>query len=247
MPPAAIEAFARAVAAGVGAIPAPARRAAADPFAAAVVADLKAHRGSSLVVAGETQPPTCTRSPTRSTRRSATPARPSATRRPRRRARRRRPPLSSSSRADMEAGRVATLVDPRRQPRLQRAGRPRVRRGAGEGRAAHPPRRSTTTRPRASATGTWPRRTRSRPGATRAPSDGTVTILQPLIAPLYGGKTAHEVLAAFSAEPERTAHDIVQDDWRGKLPGGRLRGRVAARRSTTASSRHRVPRCGHRR
>ena len=50
-------------------------------------------------------------------------------------------------------------------------------------------------------------------------SDGTVTILQPLIAPLFGGKTAHEVIAAFSEEPERTAHDVVKDFWKGKLPG----------------------------
>jgi anaerobic selenocysteine-containing dehydrogenase len=28
--------------------------------------------------------------------------------------------------------------------------------------------------------------------------DGTVTIMQPLIAPLYGGKSAHELLAALT-------------------------------------------------
>jgi molybdopterin-containing oxidoreductase family iron-sulfur binding subunit len=49
--------------------------------------------------------------------------------------------------------------------------------------------------------------------------DGTVTILQPLIAPLYSGRTPHELLAAFSAEPEKSSHDIVRDHWRGKLPG----------------------------
>jgi molybdopterin-containing oxidoreductase family iron-sulfur binding subunit len=43
--------------------------------------------------------------------------------------------------------------------------------------------------------------------------DGTVTIMQPLIAPLYHGKSAHEVLAAFSKQPDRTAHDIVKDYW----------------------------------
>jgi molybdopterin-containing oxidoreductase family iron-sulfur binding subunit len=48
--------------------------------------------------------------------------------------------------------------------------------------------------------------------------DGTVTILQPLIAPLYSGKTAHEVLAAFSGEPERSAYEIVKDSWRARLP-----------------------------
>src|SRR5262245_29377438 len=54
MSPAQIEQFALAVAAGVGAAP---QGAGADEFAAAVAADLKAHRGSSLVVAGECQPP----------------------------------------------------------------------------------------------------------------------------------------------------------------------------------------------
>src|ERR671929_2216733 len=34
--------------------------------------------------------------------------------------------------------------------------------------------------------------------------DGTVSIVQPLIAPLYNGKSAHELLAAFSNQPERS-------------------------------------------
>ena len=53
--PAALEAFAMSVAAGVGVGSVPAGE--ADPFAAAVAADLKAHAGASLVVAGDTQPP----------------------------------------------------------------------------------------------------------------------------------------------------------------------------------------------
>jgi molybdopterin-containing oxidoreductase family iron-sulfur binding subunit len=44
--------------------------------------------------------------------------------------------------------------------------------------------------------------------------DGTVTIVQPLIAPLYGGKSAHEVLAAFAeGNPERPGYDIVREYW----------------------------------
>ena len=76
--------------------------------------------------------------------------------------------------------------------------------------------------------------------------DGTVTILQPLIAPLFSGRTAHELLAAFSAEPERTAHDIVKDSWHGQAarrPTSRPRG---GRRSTTASSKAPLRRCGRR-
>ena len=44
--------------------------------------------------------------------------------------------------------------------------------------------------------------------------DGTVSIVQPLIAPLYDGKTAHELLAALSGQPNRTGHDIVHDYWK---------------------------------
>jgi MoCo/4Fe-4S cofactor protein with predicted Tat translocation signal len=47
--------------------------------------------------------------------------------------------------------------------------------------------------------------------------DGTVTIVQPLIAPLYEGKTAHEVLALFSDNYDRKPYDIVRDYWRGQL------------------------------
>jgi molybdopterin-containing oxidoreductase family iron-sulfur binding subunit len=43
--------------------------------------------------------------------------------------------------------------------------------------------------------------------------DGTVTIIQPLIAPLYQGRSAHEVLAAFTEQPERTGYQIVRDYW----------------------------------
>jgi MoCo/4Fe-4S cofactor protein with predicted Tat translocation signal len=44
--------------------------------------------------------------------------------------------------------------------------------------------------------------------------DGTVTLLQPLIAPLYpAAKSAHEMLAAFSARPERSGYDLVREYW----------------------------------
>jgi molybdopterin-containing oxidoreductase family iron-sulfur binding subunit len=48
-------------------------------------------------------------------------------------------------------------------------------------------------------------------------ADGTVSIVQPLIAPLYGGQSAHEVLAAFTSRPDRTGYDIVRDYWRPRL------------------------------
>jgi molybdopterin-containing oxidoreductase family iron-sulfur binding subunit len=50
--------------------------------------------------------------------------------------------------------------------------------------------------------------------------DGTVTIQQALIEPLYGGKSPLEVLATLSARPQRTAHEIVRDYWKASWPGG---------------------------
>jgi molybdopterin-containing oxidoreductase family iron-sulfur binding subunit len=51
--------------------------------------------------------------------------------------------------------------------------------------------------------------------------DGTVTIIQPLIAPLYDGMTAHELvatcLATDGAPP--SVYDVVRDYWKGQHPG----------------------------
>jgi molybdopterin-containing oxidoreductase family iron-sulfur binding subunit len=49
--------------------------------------------------------------------------------------------------------------------------------------------------------------------------EGTVTIHQPLIAPLYGGHSALEVLAAFSSEPEKSGAERVKDHWRAARGG----------------------------
>jgi MoCo/4Fe-4S cofactor protein with predicted Tat translocation signal len=49
--------------------------------------------------------------------------------------------------------------------------------------------------------------------------DGTVSIVQPLIAPLYGGRSAHEVLATLSDRPERSAYQIVREFWQARRPG----------------------------
>src|SRR5919202_565935 len=43
--------------------------------------------------------------------------------------------------------------------------------------------------------------------------DGTVSIIQPLISPLYNGKSAHELLAAFTDQPDRRGYDIVRQYW----------------------------------
>jgi molybdopterin-containing oxidoreductase family iron-sulfur binding subunit len=43
--------------------------------------------------------------------------------------------------------------------------------------------------------------------------DGTSTIVQPLIEPLYDGKSPHELLAALLGEPGASGHDIVRAHW----------------------------------
>jgi molybdopterin-containing oxidoreductase family iron-sulfur binding subunit len=43
--------------------------------------------------------------------------------------------------------------------------------------------------------------------------DGTVSIVQPLIAPLYGGKSAHEVIAAIATDAERPGYELVREHW----------------------------------
>ncbi len=60
-------------------------------------------------------------------------------------------------------------------------------------------------------------------GDTRA-FDGTVSIIQPLIAPLYDGKTPHELVAALLGEPEADAYDLVREYWRGRHTAGEGRG-----------------------
>jgi Fe-S-cluster-containing dehydrogenase component len=49
--------------------------------------------------------------------------------------------------------------------------------------------------------------------------DGSATVMQPLIAPLYQGWSAHEVLAAFGDQPETPAHNVVKSYWQNRLSG----------------------------
>jgi Fe-S-cluster-containing dehydrogenase component len=48
--------------------------------------------------------------------------------------------------------------------------------------------------------------------------DGTVSIVQPLIQPLYGGKSAHEVIATLTERPERNGYDVVREYWQANTP-----------------------------
>jgi MoCo/4Fe-4S cofactor protein with predicted Tat translocation signal len=49
--------------------------------------------------------------------------------------------------------------------------------------------------------------------------DGTVSIIQPLIEPLYGGKTAHEIITILSGQSGVTGHDLVQGYWQKQHAG----------------------------
>jgi len=215
MRPSEIEAFAAAVAVAVGAI---ASAAPTDPFVEAVASDLKSHRGAGLVVAGESQPPAvhalahAINEALGNAGKTVTYSEPVAG----------GPSDQTAALAelvrDMEAGRVSTLVILDGNPvfnapadfgfakAMERVGL-RIHLGLYD---------DETSRvchwhiPAAHSLEAW--------SDARA-FDGTVTILQPLIAPLFGGKSAHEVLAAFSEQPEKSGHDIVKDAWSGKLPG----------------------------
>ncbi|HEY1790277.1 MAG TPA: 4Fe-4S dicluster domain-containing protein, partial [Verrucomicrobiae bacterium] len=46
--------------------------------------------------------------------------------------------------------------------------------------------------------------------------DGTISIIQPLILPLYDGKSAHELLDAMAAPPGRSDYDIIYDFWKSQ-------------------------------
>ncbi len=51
--------------------------------------------------------------------------------------------------------------------------------------------------------------------------DGTVTIMQPLIAPLYGySKSANELLGIFTDSPEPNSYDLVRAYWQKQHAGG---------------------------
>ena len=49
--------------------------------------------------------------------------------------------------------------------------------------------------------------------------DGTVSIVQPLIEPLYGGKSAHEIITILAGQSGLTGHDLVQAYWQKQHAG----------------------------
>ncbi|MEP6922177.1 MAG: TAT-variant-translocated molybdopterin oxidoreductase [bacterium] len=49
--------------------------------------------------------------------------------------------------------------------------------------------------------------------------DGTVTIVQPLIEPLYQSKSAHQLLAVFTPQYDRKPYEIIREYWQGHRQG----------------------------
>jgi len=76
--------------------------------------------------------------------------------------------------------------------------------------------------------------------------DGTISIIQPMIDPLYGGKSAHDVLQALLGNPQASAYDVVQANaktyikgdfaagWRKALHDGWVDGTAFSAKSVTA-------------
>ncbi|MDT5120583.1 MAG: hypothetical protein QOC96_65 [Acidobacteriota bacterium] len=62
--------------------------------------------------------------------------------------------------------------------------------------------------------------------------DGTVSIIQPLIAPLYDCKSAHELLAVFQNQFDRKGYDIVRAFWQGQMSGAGGQGTGAGNQSS---------------
>ena len=66
--------------------------------------------------------------------------------------------------------------------------------------------------------------------------DGTVSIVQPLIEPLYGGKSAHEIITILAGQSGLTGHDLVQPTGRSSTPAPTST-RSGASRCTMAGSK----------
>ncbi len=49
--------------------------------------------------------------------------------------------------------------------------------------------------------------------------DGTVSVIQPLIEPLYGGKSAHEIITILAGQSGLTGRELVQAYWQKQHPG----------------------------
>ena len=49
--------------------------------------------------------------------------------------------------------------------------------------------------------------------------DGTTTLQQPLVEPLYDGKSAHEILSILLGKPDQNSHQLVKEFWQSQYKG----------------------------
>lgn len=66
--------------------------------------------------------------------------------------------------------------------------------------------------------------------------DGTVSTIQPLIAPLYDGKSAYELLTLFQGKLGRTSHAIVHDYWMSQQAPNGPKGQAGHAGATAAAN-----------
>ncbi|MBS1819259.1 MAG: TAT-variant-translocated molybdopterin oxidoreductase [Acidobacteria bacterium] len=215
--PSEIEGLARQIAAGVGVGSASAGSGEAAKWAAAVAKDLQAHRGTSLVIAGDAQPPAvhalahAMNQALGNVGQTVTYTRTAEAE-----------PVDQVTSlkdlvADMAAGKVDLLVilggnpvytspaDLEFSKALDKV-QTRVYLTQFNDETAE---RCQWVIPEAHFLESW---------SDARGHDGTAAIVQPLIAPLYGGRSAHEVVAVFSDKPEQTGHDIVKSFWQAEKP-----------------------------
>jgi len=212
-----VEAFARDLAAAVG-VPGIGGTGSAHPAIAAIAADLKAHRGKSIVVVGDFQPPVVHAlgyaiNETLGNRGETITF---------------TQPLEAypvdqvqSIRdlvASMNAGKVSTLLILGGNPVYDAPADLNFAEALKKVKlrvhlAGYNDETSVLCQwqlPEAHFLETW--------GDTRA-YDGTVTVQQPLIAPLYAGKTAIEVLSVLAGAAGKSAHDLVKGYWEERSAG----------------------------
>jgi molybdopterin-containing oxidoreductase family iron-sulfur binding subunit len=213
--PSQVEGVARAIAAGLG-LAVEGGTSAHPAWIQVLVKDLQAHRGAVLVVAGESQPPAVHALAHAINDTLGAPGKTVSYTAPVEAGPRDQLASLRELAADMDAGRVELLVVMGANPayatpvdlgfgeRMDKVPL-RVHLGLYEDETAE---RCHWHLPEAHPLEAW--------SDARA-ADGTATIQQPLIAPLYGGKSVHEVLALFTGRPDRSGYDLVRDHWKERL------------------------------
>jgi molybdopterin-containing oxidoreductase family iron-sulfur binding subunit len=210
-----IDGFARSLAQELGLNVPEAERAAPAKWIEAVAQDLLAHRGSSLVVAGDHQPPAvhalahAVNDLLDNFGRTVVFTEPVTS----------RPDSLSDLVDDMKAGRVGLLIILEGNPVYdapvdfdfaQNMSNVKLRVHLG----LHDDETAELCHwhiPQAHELESW--------GDIRG-FDGTVSLIQPLIEPLYDGKTSHEMLAALLDQVGPSGYDILRDHWSRENPDG---------------------------